>query len=230
MPRYILTSCCFVFVCLFPALTAAQDHQVWTQVTAQGRLSENWRSHIEVQPRWMDDASELGLVIMRTAIGRQITPHLTVWGGYVFEPRTLGPGVRYEQRIWEQLSIAPPTVGGWKPSGRIRLEQRWQDVLWENTSHRLRFQGRMQRPLAAKSPWQFATYDEVMVTLDETRLGPRQGFDRNRVYGGIMRSINSSLTLEAGYIWEHSTLTATASRNDHILSTVVTVQWPKLTN
>ena len=37
-----------------PALAGAQqnpDRQVWVQALALGQLSENWRSHVEVQPR-----------------------------------------------------------------------------------------------------------------------------------------------------------------------------------
>jgi hypothetical protein len=218
------------FACLPPAAAVAQDTadgQVWIQGVALGRLSEHWRSHIEVQPRWFDDASELGLVIVRSAIGRQATPRLTIWFGYAWVPRTLGEGVRHEQRIWEQLSMVLPEIAGWRPTARIRLEQRWQPDPWDGTSHRLRMMARAQRSLRSNSRWQLATYDELMVTLDETRLGPRQGFDRNRLYGGIVRTVNPWVTLEGGYIWEHTALPV-GRRNDHVALGVVTLQWPRL--
>lgn len=205
----------------------AQDGQLWIQGLALGRVSEHWRSHIEIQPRWFDDASELGLTIVRTAIGRQITPRLTVWLGHAWVPRTQGDGVRHEQRIWEQLSIVLPAVGGWTTTGRLRLEQRWQPDPWDDGSHRLRIMARTQRPFRPGSRWQFATYDEWMVTFDETPRGPLQGFDRNRLYGGIMRTLNSTVTLEGGYVWEHTALPGSGSRNDHVALGVVTLQWPK---
>ncbi|NOT43117.1 MAG: DUF2490 domain-containing protein, partial [Acidobacteria bacterium] len=64
---------------------AAQDTseaQLWVQALALGRLSEHWRSHLEVQPRVMDDVSELGLTIVRTAVGYQVSPRASVWLGH----------------------------------------------------------------------------------------------------------------------------------------------------
>lgn len=212
-----------------PAPARAQDtgdRQVWLQALAVGRLSENWRSHVEVQPRFFDDASELGLTLVRTAIGRRITPRLTLWAGHAWVPRTLGVGVRHEQRVWEQVSLALPVAAGWTPTARLRLEQRWLQP-WDGTSHRVRTMGRVQRALGSGSAWQVAAYDELMVTLGDTGQGPERGFDRNRLYGGVMRQVGPVVTLEAGYLWEHSRLAEGVSRNDHALVGVVTLQLPR---
>lgn len=203
------------------------DGQIWIQGIAVGRLSEDWRSHIEVQPRWVDDGSELGLTIVRTAIGRQVTPRVSLWLGHVWVPRTQGEGVRHEQRIWQQLLAALPAAGGWSPTLRMRLEQRWQPDPWDGVSHRVRAMLRAQRPLRPQSRWQIAVYDEVMVTFDETPRGPLQGFDRNRVYGGIIRALSPTVAVEAGYVWEHAALAGPGSRNDHVAMGVVTLQWPR---
>lgn len=214
---------------LRPEAVLAQDlddFQIWVQTLAQGRLSENWRSHFEVWPRWFDDGSELGLTIMRTAIGRRITSRLTGWAGYAFIPRTQGDGVRYEQRSWQQLSLTLPPSAGWTVSSRLRLEQRWLDP-WEGSSHRIRGMARVQRPFRQGSRWGLAVYDEVMVTLDDTSLGPKQGFDRNRIFGGVMRSLGPAATIETGYLWEHTALAPSGSRNEHVLATSLTLQWPR---
>jgi hypothetical protein len=209
-----------------PALAQPDpDGQAWVQVLALGRAGD-WRSHLEVQPRIFDGASELGLTIVRGALGRAFAPWIAGYLGYAWVPRTFGDGVRHETRIWQQLLLTPPAAGGWTPSVRLRLEQRRLDP-WDGRSHRLRMLARAQRRLRPEGHWQIAGYNELMVTFDDTPRGPAQGFDRNRFYTGLMRSISPTATVESGYIWEHSRLAGAGSRNDHVLIGVLTLQWPR---
>lgn len=208
---------------------AAQDTseaQVWVQFLAIGQLSEKWRSHVEVQPRVMDDASELGLTLIRTAIGRQVHPRISVWAGHAWVPRTLGPGVHHEQRLWQQLLITAPARRRWVTTARFRLEQRWLDP-WDNTSHRFRALVRAQRPLDANGTWSIAAYDEAMFTIDRTGLGPPRGYDRNRVYTGLVRRLAPALSIEGGYIYENSTIRGSLRRNDHIAIGVINLAAPR---
>lgn len=229
MPHAIATA--FIVVCLMhgtasPAVAQhTQDQQLWAQGLALGRLGD-WRTHLELQPRFFDEASELGLTIARTAIGRALSPRASAWLGYAWVPRTSGQGVRHEQRVWQQLLVTPPAVAGWAPSVRLRLEQRWLEP-WENTSHRLRTLVRAQRAIDAGRRWQVASYNELMVTFDDTPRGPAQGYDRNRFYTGVMRTMTASATIEAGYIWEHSPLPGPGDKHDHAAIGVVTLQWPR---
>lgn len=202
-----------------------QDGQLWTQVLATGTLSRNWRTHLELQPRVFDNVSELGLTIVRTAIGRQVSPRVTVWGGHAWVPRSFGPVTRHEHRLWQQVSLTLPRAGRWSPSARVRLEQRWLDQ-WADPSHRLRIMMRAQRPLGA-GPWHIALYDEVMTTLETTTPGPARGYDRNRLWGGLGRRLSSSFTAELGYMWENSTIRGPGQRNEHIALAVLNVAWPR---
>ena len=201
------------------------DRQVWIQGLALGQLSENWRSHLEVQPRWFDGGSELGLTIVRYAIGRRLTPRVTVFAGHAWVPRTFGEGVRHEQRIWQQLSLTGPALDGWTTSARVRLEQRWLDP-WDDASHRLRTMVRAQRPVAAGSRWGVWAYDELMITLDDTARGPASGFDRNRLAGGVTRRLSPAVSIDAGYLWERAVFD-TGRRNDHIAIGVLNLAWPR---
>ena len=200
-----------------------EDGQVWAQLLALGSLSENWRTHIELQPRIFDNASELGLTIARGAIGRRIAPGATAFLGYAWVPRSLGPTTRHEQRLWQQLSLVFPARGAWTTTGRIRLEQRSLEP-WTDRSHRLRLLARAQRALGGR--WTVAMYNEAMVTLDHTRLGPARGYDRNRLYGGMMRRLSPAFTAELGYLWENSTLPGPPQRNDHIVLGVMNIAFP----
>ena len=211
-----------------PATVHAQDTsdgQVWVQALAIGQLGDHWRSHVEVQPRWMNDASELGLTIVRTAIGRRVAPRLTAWVGHAWVPRTLGAGVRNEQRLWQQLSYAAPAVACWTPTVRLRVEQRWLQP-WDGASHRVRLLACAQRPLGAATPWAVFTYDEAMFTLDHTRRGPARGFDRNRLSAGLVRRFSPVVSSDLGYIWETAAV-PDGRRNGHVLLAVLSLSVPR---
>ena len=203
-----------------------QDAQLWSQTVVTSQLSAKWRSHIEFQPRVFDNVRELGITIIRTAIGRQITPRLTVWAGHAAVARSRGPRTAWENRAWQQLSITLPRAGTWNPSARIRLEQRRLGA-WANTSHRLRLMARAQRPVRANSPWHVAFYDEAMFSLDTTAKGPFRGYDRNRAFGGVGRRLSPAFTLEGGYMWENSTIKGPGQRNEHIGLVTLNVNWPR---
>jgi Protein of unknown function (DUF2490) len=201
------------------------DRQAWVQVLAQGQLGDAWRTHLEVQPRFMNDASELGLTIVRGAIGRRVLPRATLFLGYGWVPRTLGSGVRDERRVWQQLSVTGPAVGGWAASARIRLEQRTLDP-WTDVSHRLRMLARLQRGASAPGRWGAYGYNELMLTLDDTTRGPASGFDRNRFSAGLSRRFTASVAVDAGYLWEHAVFGA-GRRDDHTAIGVLNLTWPR---
>jgi hypothetical protein len=186
-----------------PLAATAQDTvdtQLWAQVLATVRLSENWRLHLEEWPRFSADQDGAFQVITRTALGRRLSPRVTVWGGYAWVAKPPGPGVTHEHRIWEQLSATFPPVATWTPSLRLRFEQRFQDG-WADSSHRVRIMGRGVRPFDARGRWSFAGWDEFMLTMDDTVSGPAQGVDQNRLFAGILRQFSPKVGLETGYLW-----------------------------
>lgn len=203
-----------------PGVAAAQDtvdQQLWLQVLATVRLSENWRLHLEEWPRFSADQDGAFQVITRTAVGRRLSPRVTVWGGYAWIAKPPGPGVTHEQRTWEQLSATFPTAAGWIPSLRARLEQRFQDG-WGDSSHRLRLMGRGARPVDRARRWSIAAWDELLLTLDETAAGPWQGVDQNRLFGGVLHQFSPQIGLEAGYMWVTSDPPTGPRTHSHVLS------------
>jgi len=86
---------------------------------------------------------------------------------------------------------------------------------------------RAQRPLAPSGQWSLALYNETMVTLDDTVLGPARGFDRNRLYGGVVRRLAPALSAELGYVWENSTLAGPPQRNDHVALGVLNIAFAR---
>jgi hypothetical protein len=207
-----------VLAMLWSTPAAAQrtvDRHVWAQVIATVPLSDDWRLHLEEQPRWHEDASASFQVLTRTAIGRRVHPRATVWGGYAWVAKPPGPGVTHEHRAWQQLSATLPAAASWTPSLRIRLEQRFQDN-WDGSSHRLRTMGRVVRPLNDRRTWSFAAWNELFVTLDETAGGPWQGVDQNRLFAGLIRQVHPKAAVEFGYLWTTSEPPARERSHAHV--------------
>lgn len=176
------------------------DTQLWIQALATLRLSENWRLHLEEQPRWYEDWSESYQIITRTALGRRIGPRVSLWGGYAWVAKPPGPGVTHEHRIWEQLSATFPAAAEWTPSIRLRIEQRYQDT-WSGASHRTRLMVRGVRPFDEQARWSLAVWDEFMVTTNDAEGGPASGIDQNRLFAGVLRQFNPKVGFEFGYLW-----------------------------
>ena len=78
--------------------------------------------------------------------------------------------------------------------------------------------GRGVRPFDAGRRWALATWDELLLTLDETAVGPWQGVDQNRLFGGVLRQFSPKVGLEFGYLWVTSNPPSTARTHTHALS------------
>lgn len=211
---------CLLFVLLLLLLplgtpATAQDTvdvQLWTQAVAIVGVSENWRLHLEEQPRWNNDISQTFQVITRTGIGRRVNDRLTLWAGHGWIAKPLPGRIAHEQRLWQQASISFPAKT-WTPALRFRQEQRWQGE-WGDVSHRLRVMGRV---VSAPAParWAAVFSNEVMVNFDETPSGPVRGFDQNRLFGGGLYRMTPRHWIEFGALWVASDTGAT-SRHDYV--------------
>src|SRR5262245_62058218 len=129
-----------LLLAITPAQALAQDRhgeQFWFLFLDTHALSPKWRVHLEVQPRFTFDPADVDQTIVRTALGRVLSPRVSVWAGHAWIPRTAGTVTRHEQRLWQQLSATFPKAGKWTPSIRLRQEQRFLDG-WGDNSHRSR--------------------------------------------------------------------------------------------
>lgn len=182
---------------------STHDAQQWTLLLATVRPASDWRVHLELQPRLGrgDDVIAPDQVLGRWAVGRQVTPRVSVWAGHAWAGNFRSTGSVHEQRLWQQVSVALPRAGDWSPSLRFRLEQRFVDE-WSDSSHRVRALGRLTRPLDREGRWSLALWDELFVTLDDTQPGPDDGFDRNRLFSGVRRRLTSVANVEMGYLWQ----------------------------
>ena len=193
------------------SVPAAHDAQAWVQFVGVLPVGSQWLVHTEVQPRGNADLSRRDQVILRGGVGRRVGTRATVWAGYGYMPKWQAAGdLAHEQRSWQQLSLTLPAVGKWRPSLRLRPEQRFLDA-WADRSHRVRAMARAVRPVGV-TRWSFAWSNEYFVTLDGTADGPARGFDQNRVFGGMTYRISRASTVEGGYLWQLLPGTASAAR------------------
>lgn len=195
-----------VLLLAVPAAVDAQprvDTQVWLMGLATLPVRDDWRLHLELQPRLSVEEGHTSEVLTRVAVGRRMTARATLWAGYAWIAKPPGPGVTHEHRAWQQLSVSVPAVARWTPSFRLRVEQRAQPG-WDTLSHRLRVMSRIARPVSASRRWSAVAWHEGFVTLNRTAGGPARGIDQHRVFGGVLHQLSATVGIEAGYLWRTS--------------------------
>lgn len=184
---------------LASAVSARADGQVWVLASLTKAFAVNWRVNFDYAPRWEREASDYSRTVLRTQIARVLGQHVALGVGYEFtSPASFV--VRREHRIWQQV-LVQQRVGAWTLSHRGRVEERWLRLA-PSTVVRTRYQLRAAHPIAQSHRWSWQVLDEVFYTLRGTGLGPVQGFDRNRLGGGISHALTKHVTVEAGYTWQ----------------------------
>ena len=210
------------------ASAAAQttvDHRVWGTAIFQGRFQpkSKWRWSVEGTIRSKNGVSDLDTIIApRALVGYDLTPKLSVWGGYG-EITKFTNGVRaHEHRYTEQLTWTVPAAMG-TFAFRTRVEQR--DINGnDGVAVRVREQARYSRPFRAKSPFSIVGYEEIFLHANATAKYAR-GFDQNRAFAGIGRAIGSRGRLEMGYLNNYGRTVGKPNFMYHVLSTTLTVNF-----
>ena len=195
---------------LASAVSARADGQIWVLASLTKTFAIDWRVNVDYAPRWERDASDYSRTVLRTQIARALGKQVALGIGYEFtEPASFV--VRREHRIWQQIQVQQH-VGAWTLSHRGRVEERWLRLA-PSTVVRTRYQFRAMHPIAQSRRWSWLMLDEVFYTMRGTRLGPLQGFDRNRLGGGLSHALSEHVTVEAGYTWQF--VNATRPLPDH---------------
>jgi hypothetical protein len=192
-------------VCLASSLALAQeasaplpplehDLQSWTLLTAWGR-KERFRWYAEAQPRVSLSTGRFERLLLRPAVGLQVTPEVSLWLGYAWTP-TFGP-YRDEQRPFQQV-LVEQRFGVVSLINRFRVEERFiADT--GGASVRLRHMVRAVVRFGPSSPWGLAASEELFVTLNAVERGPAPGFDQNRAFLGLNVKVDA-WQFELGYM------------------------------
>lgn len=180
-----------------PACAYDTDSQAWGLFTFNARYKSGLRVYAEVQPRQGDNFQRLSQLLVRPAVGYQVTPKMSLWIGYAWTPSFL-PEYNNEHRAFQQLLFEDryQRVG---LTNRTRLEQRSIEGAG-GTSLRFRHQIRVSLPLDSKGKWAAVSYDELFYNLNSVSNGPQAGFDQNRLYFAGAYNVNRHTRVELGYL------------------------------
>jgi len=183
------------------ASSAASDTQLWNAIAISGPVNDDSKLLLwfDGHARSRDNISDLGVSIIRPALGWRVSSKLSLWAGYasVVARRENAPNLR-ENRIWQQATFPLGQFMGGSLSGRTRLEQRFADR-GDDTGWRIRQFVRYARPFE-NTDYSFIAWNELFVGFNDTDWGARGGYDQNRTFIGGGWQVAKNIRLEGGYL------------------------------
>lgn len=210
----------FGIVCLRPASAqTVTDERVWWNATAQERAgtASPWRWYVEVQGRFRDGVSDVDQLILRPAVGIDLTSRSSLWLGYGYIATYLpGGDTLPEHRVWQQhLWNVPVQALGGVFQSRARLEQRAIDGN-DRLAWRAREFVRLTRPISPRAGLAIVVWDEVFLHLNDTAR-TAGGFDQNRLFAGIGVNAGRGGRFEIGYVNQAIASSAGPDRRHHLV-------------
>lgn len=197
-----MTRLLFLFLSLFPAVSAAQsaqDVQVWTSVAGTAKLNAESTG----PSAWLDlhlRRSGTGVLhIFRPGVGWRLRPNISLWAGYAWIPTLPDDGdARFEHRLWQQVIASHRTNRlGW--TSRTRFEQRMAGSS-ADLGLRLRQFVRSGWDWREDGRYGLVVWDELFVGLNDTDWGAPAGIDQNRLFAGFFLKSGAKVRGELGYL------------------------------
>ncbi|MFV1922563.1 MAG: DUF2490 domain-containing protein [Methylotenera sp.] len=220
----MLRSFIVLIISLLPLVSNAEilsRTSTWLMSLSRIKLTESVNSFIDIQPRYtMNDTSggknnAFDTLLLRGAIGYQISPNAGLYQGYAYIP-TYDPK-NVEHRSFQELFINQPLQNN-SLAHRLRFEQRFIESI-DETAYRIRYFGRYVHALPTWHPnLSLAINEEIFINLNDAENGPQSGFDQNRLFIGLNYRVNNNLAYEFGY--QNQTVNVSSSNNNvmnHIL-------------
>lgn len=207
------------FAAALPLPAWADDFQLWSAFSASGPVSDDSRVLVwfDGHARFRDDASDLGVSIIRPGLGWRVSDDVSVWAGYArVVSRQEGVPAAKENRIWQQATYRLGGALGGTVSGRTRLEQRLFES-GEDTSWRARQMVRYARPFA-DTPFSAVVSNETFIAFNDTDWGAASGYDQSRNFIGVGYKAAGNVNLESGYMLNHIARENAPDAFNHVLS------------
>lgn len=207
--------------------TFGQDFRLWSPVFLTAKLPSSFLAYMEVQPRFadLDEAGHIDQLLLRPALGYQLTENLSIWQGYAwvgnYNQRHTPPQSPFfeESRIYQQV-LYTRKFGSFKIVSRTRLEERWIEHV-DGTAVRFRTMLRGTYPLPMAPEWALVAADEIFVHLNTVGTrGPAAGFDQNRFFVGINRTFSKYVNMDVGYqnqLLDSRSIPNLANQMNHII-------------
>lgn len=186
------------------AQAADNENAVWSIVSTSDKFRKNgtdtrWRYGIATQWRSFQRGNGSDQYLLRSSIGYDLRPQVTVWGGFdYFVTNPDGGSSRNERRYWQQLSWSAYRFDWGSLSLRWRLEQRDLEN-GDELGWRIRNQAQLAIPVKSQDLTTILSM-EHFAYLNDTDWGARSGFDQLRFYGGVRLPLTDRSSFEAGYM------------------------------
>ena len=209
------------------------DFRLWTPVYLTVKLPSRFLAYMEANPRLGDDVTNIDQLLLRPALGYQLTENLSIWQGYAwvgnFNQKHTPPQSPFfqENRIFQQ-AIYTRKFSSFNFMSRTRMEERWIEHS-AGTALRFRQMLKVSYPLPMAPDWSLVGYDEIFInlnsvdTVDDVRGGgkaPGAGIDQNRFFLGVNKTFNQYFNVDIGYqnqMLNSRTLEGNANWINHIL-------------
>jgi hypothetical protein len=176
------------------------DLQLWVPVVLEQPVGKA-RLGLEVQPRMVNNVSELAAVRVRPSLTYDINQHLSLTVGYLWSPvfsvRPQSGPTRYEQRIWQQAMLTHMVGRRVRVNHQLRLEERFIPQT-DPVALRGRYLIRGVVPLG-QTRWLAVASNEVLWNINDVP-GAQAGFSQNRLFGGLRRQLTPHVFMEGGYM------------------------------
>lgn len=194
-----------------PAL--ADDTQAWGTLTVNGAISGPIRGSSETVLR-TSDAKGFYEIEENLMVGYKANKHVTWWLGYTFNPQyTHGTFTTTENRFRQQVSFDNVAkIGPFNLSGRVRLEERWRDNA-AGTGWRLRPYVKLSTPIHGKTNLNLT--HESFINLNTTGFQKVSGYDRWRMAVSVSTPITKNVTIDVGYLNQHTFVRNGPDTDDH---------------
>jgi hypothetical protein len=212
---FILVSIAAVSALSTPA-RARDDAQLWIGGNANINLGGGFRLQQEVTGRFSDNRNGLYEIESNTLLGYAIADKVTIWAGYTHDPNYNGGDFTVmEHRAREQVTFDNiAKIGGGSLSGRLRLEQRWREGVG-GTAWRFRPYVKYSLPLRAGHKTALVLSHESFIDLNRTSFQRVEGEERMRNAIAITTPISPHVSLEVGYLNQHSFVPGGPDNDDH---------------
>ena len=184
---------------------ASDDWGMWLSHTYQGPFAGSpWLGFLEIAPRTKKDNSRFNQIIIRPALGYQLTQHWQLWLGYTWQGEydtardfELATHDVFQQVVW--IKNLTPSLNF---QYRARLEQRFFAEVG-GVAHRLRQRWRFEYSLPDSQAYLIAA-DELFIyfnDLNNSRVSGtvQSGVNQNRIYGGIGYNLAPGVKIDTGY-------------------------------
>jgi hypothetical protein len=209
-----------------------QDFQTWQFGVMQGHITKRILGYFDTQVNTVNltqnpnnslSNKHAGQLLIRPAIGLQLTKGWSIWQGYGWTPN-FQPEYRNENQLWEQL-VYQHCFKHLNFSNRTRFEIR-RIYAAGGTALRLRNQVRLAVPLG-KTRWSLVAFDEPFFNLNTVDNGPRAGFNQNWAFLGIGRRLTKSVNLDIGYLNNYvRNFAPVPDRMNHVIFAALNINVP----